>query len=154
MNNEEAVWKVILELSQDVGHKLRLYQLQAHGVQLSVRDKDLRYYQVQGQLNSSTQNAMILASKARELFHERYHWSTSVRAVTVRAINLHSVDEPEQLNLYFDSHKAERTKALDSCLDDLQRRFGKKAIYPAALMGDLKIPAREHDIIMPGIMGR
>lgn len=154
LNNEEEVWKVILELSQDVGHKLRLYKLQANGVQLSVRDKDLRYYQVQGQLNSSTQNAMTIALKARKLFTERYQWYTPVRALTVRAINLQSEEKPEQLDLFSNPKKIERTKALDCCLDDLQRRFGKKAVYPATLMGDLKMPAREHNIIMPGTMGR
>ena len=121
---------------------------------LNVQHKDLRYYQVQGQLNSPTQNAMTIALKARKLFTERYQWYTPVRAITVRAINLVSEEKPEQLNLFADTYKAERTKTLDSCLDDLQRRFGKKAVYPAALMGDLKIPNREHDIIMPGTMGR
>ena len=154
LNNEEEVWKVILEMSQDVGEKLRLYQLQAHGVQLSIRGKDLRYYQVQGQLDEATQNAMVIAVKADALFKEHYQWYTPVRAVTVRAIKLTPISQPEQLSLFSDQHKSERTKVLDQCLDDLQRRFGKKSIYPAALMGDLKIPERKHDIIMPGTMGR
>ena len=97
---------------------------------------------------------MEIALKARTLFKERYRWYTPVRAITVRAINLVSEEKPEQLDLFSNPKKTERIKALDCCLDDLQRRFGKKAIYPASLIGDLKIPAREHDIIMPGTMGR
>ena len=111
-------------------------------------------YQVQGQLDEATQNAMAIAVKADTLFKEHYQWYTPVRSVTVRAIKLTPISQPEQLSLFSDSYESERTKALDQCIDDLQRRFGKKSIYPAALMGDLKIPAREHDIIMPGTMGR
>ena len=154
LHSDEEVWKVILAMSQDIGHKLRLYQLQANGVQLSIRSNDLRYYQMQGQLNVSTQNAMVIADKARNLFQERYQWFTSVRSVTVRAINLQPEELPEQLTLFSDSLQIERTRKLDNCLDELHRRFGKQSIIPAVLMGDLKIPAREHDIIMPGTMGR
>lgn len=152
--SEEEVWKVILAMSQDIGHKLRLYQLQANGVHLSIRSKDLRYYQMQGQLNASTQNAMMIAVKARHLFQKHYQWNTPVRAVTVRAINLQPDDKPEQLNLFSNPDQTERTKKLDICIDELHRRFGNKSIQPAALLGDLKIPEREHDIIMPGTMGR
>ena len=33
LENDEEVWKVILELSQDVGHRLRVHELSARGVQ-------------------------------------------------------------------------------------------------------------------------
>lgn len=151
---EEEVWKVILELSQDIGHKLRLYKLQANGVQLSVKGNDLRSYQMQAQLDSATQNAMTIAAKARVLFQERYYWFTPVRALTVRAISLQPEEQPEQLDLFSDPHQAERIRKLDDCIDDLHRRFGKKCIQPATLLCDLKIPAREHDIIMPGSANR
>lgn len=37
LENEEEVWKVMLELSQDIGHRLRVHELAATGVQISVR---------------------------------------------------------------------------------------------------------------------
>ena len=36
LENEEEVWKVILALCQDVGHRLRLHELSARGVQIAV----------------------------------------------------------------------------------------------------------------------
>ena len=41
LENDEEVWKVILALSQDIGHRLRLHELAARGVQISVRGNDL-----------------------------------------------------------------------------------------------------------------
>ena len=40
---EEEVWLVMLELSQDIGHKLREYGLWATGVQITVKDNALEH---------------------------------------------------------------------------------------------------------------
>ena len=38
-------------------------------------------------------------------------------------------------------------------MDQIRGRFGTNAIYPAALMGDLKLPGTDlHEVVMPGIM--
>ena len=43
----------------------------------------------------------------------------------------------------------------DVPFEEIRRRFGKRAIYPAALMKDLKMPEyRDHGLIMPGVMNR
>ena len=39
LHTDEAVWKVMLALAQDVGHKLRLQHVMATGVQISLREK-------------------------------------------------------------------------------------------------------------------
>ena len=58
-----------------------------------------------------------------------------------------------QASLYFDLDKIIRREKLDDAVEDIRRRFGKKAIYPAACMGDLKMPNNGvHEVIMPSIM--
>ena len=75
-----------------------------------------------------------------------------MRAITVRAINLVPQGQPQQLNLYVDHQAREKRLCLDDTVEDIRRRFGKRAIYSAALMGDLKMPPTAHcDIIMPGM---
>lgn len=151
--NEEEVWRVMLELAQDLGHRLRLHKLAATGVQIAVRNSDLSYRQYQAPLPYSTQSPLDIASAGRELFHKRYTWSVPVRAVTIRAINLIPQDRPMQASLYFDLDKIIRREKLDDAVEEIRRRFGKKAIYPAACMGDLKIPdSGVHEVTMPSIM--
>lgn len=71
--NEEEVWKVMLELSQDIGHRLRIHKLKASGGQIAVRSNDLSGRQFQGKLGLATQSPMLIAEKARVFL-----WSITV----------------------------------------------------------------------------
>jgi hypothetical protein len=64
--------KVMLELSQDIGHRLRLHSLTAKGVQITIRDNDLFFKQYQAPLEAQTQSPMEIAKKARQLFEMNY----------------------------------------------------------------------------------
>lgn len=153
--DDEEVWKVMLELSQDIGHRLRLHRLKATGVQISIRSNDLGYRQFQAPLSLSTQSPMMIAKKAHSIFQSNYRWSTPVRAVTVRAINLVPQGVPEQIDLFTDMRRVEKAEKLDDCIEEIRRRFGKRAVFQACLMGDLKMPIdNRHLVQMPGVMGR
>lgn len=153
LENEEEVYKVILELSQDVGHRLCVHQLAATGVQLWIRANDFSGEQFQCRLPYKTQVSSEIANAGFELFKKRYRWTTNVRAVTVRAINLVPQSQPEQLSLYSDYALHDRRGQLQMAIEDIRRRFGKKAIYNAILMGDKKMPEDGRDMVrMPGMM--
>jgi DNA polymerase-4 len=153
LQTAEQVWRVILHLTQDIGHKLRLNELCAGGVQLTIKDNALSYRQYQVKLDVATQSAEEIALSARKLFDAHYGWHTPVRAVTVRAINLIPKSVPQQLMLFDDAIKRDKRDKLETAVEDIRNRFGKWSIYPAALMGDLKIPGHSgNDMIMPGLM--
>ena len=155
LENEDEVWKVMLELSQDIGHRLRIHKLKASGVQISIRSNDLGFRQYQAPLTLATQSPSVIAHKAIQIFRDNYHWIMPVRAVTVRAINLHPKNEPEQIDLFTDMRQLERLDRLDDCIEDIRRRFGKRAVFQACLLGDLKMPFDNRDkVVMPGVMGR
>lgn len=153
LDSSEEVWKVMLELSQDIGHRLRLHSLTARGVQLTVRDNDLYFKQYQAPIDSQTQSPMEIAGKARQLFEANYRWQNKVRAVTVRAINLIPADTPYQISIFEDAAQRERRERLDNAIEEIRGRFGKRAIYSACLMGNLKMPSDGRDkVVMPGMM--
>lgn len=144
-----------MELSQDIGHKLRLHELSATGVQISIRGNDLGSRQFQAKLSHSTQIPIVIARKARDLFELNYSWATPVRAVCVRAINLVPQGQPEQIDLFTDVSYLDRLNKLDLAIEEIRRRFGKRAVYSACLMGDLKMPGDGRElVVMPGMMGR
>lgn len=153
LENNEEVWKVMLELSQDIGHRLRLHSLTARGVQITIRDNDLFFKQYQAPLEAQTQSPMEIAKKARQLFEMNYRWHNKVRAITVRAINLVPADTPYQISIFEDVSKRERREKLDTAIEEIRGRFGKRAIFSACLMGNLKMPSDGRDkVIMPGMM--
>ena len=155
LENEDEVWKVMLELSQDIGHRLRIHKLKASGVQISIRSNDLGFRQYQASLTLATQSPSVIAHKAIQIFRDNYRWIMPVRAVTVRAIKLRPKNEPEQIDLFTDMRQLERLDRLDDCIEDIRRRFGKGAVFQACLLGDLKMPFDNREkVVMPGVMGR
>ncbi len=153
LENEEEVWKVILALCQDVGHRLRLHELSARGVQIAVRGNDLFGSQFQCKLPFKTQLPSEIGAAAFHLFQERYRWGSKVRAVTVRAIDLVPQNEADQLSMFVDNEKLTRREKLEDAIEELRGRFGKHAITYGILLGDLKMPDDgRHSVKMPGMM--
>ena len=153
LDDEEEVSRVLLELSQDVGHRLRIHQLCAQGVQIYVRGNDLHGFQFQCKLPFRTQLPSEIAAAGFRLFQERYRWGTKVRAVCIRAIDLVPKSEVEQLNMFVDTARRDRRERLEDAIESLRDRYGKRAITYAALLGNLKMPDDgRHSVKMPGLM--
>lgn len=153
LDNEEEVFHVLLELSQDVGHRLRVHELSATGVQISVQNNSLYSTQYQCKLPFKTQLPSEIAATGVQLFKERYVWTEKVRAITIRAIDLIPQTTEEQLSLMIDYERRDRRIRLEDAIEDLRRRFGKKSLTYAGLLGDLKMPDDGRDSVrMPGLM--
>jgi len=153
LENEEEVQRVLLELSQDVGHRLRVHNLSAQGVQVYVRGNDLLGSQYQCKLPFRTQLPSEIAAAGFRLFQGRYRWGTKVRSVCIRAIDLVPKSEAEQLNMFVDTARLDRRERLEDAIESLRDRFGKRAITYATLLGDLKMPDDgRHSVKMPGLM--
>lgn len=153
LNNNEEVWKVMLELSQDVGHRLRVHGLDATGVQIAIRSNELWGKQYQAHFQAATRSPRDLADLGRKLFEQEYQWSTPVRAICIRAIDLVPHGQPTQMNLFVDQKRLDRRDQLDDAIEAIRRRFGKRSIIQAAVMGDLKMPNDGRcEVTMPGMM--
>ncbi len=157
LENNAEVWNLMLALCQDIGHKLRVYNKNACGVAVYVRyvkDKQLGGKQWQCQLTIPTHSAAIIAKKAYELFEKNYRWENTIRAVTVRAINLQSQDIPQQLQFFADPFLVEKRERLETTVEEIRSRFGKYAIQPACLYQNLKMQPNDVELRMPtGLIG-
>ena len=153
LENNAEVWNIMLALTQDIGHKLRVYNKNAAGVAIYIRyivDKQISGKQWQCQLPVRTHSAAIIAKEAYRLFERSYGWEYPIRSVTVRAINLCSQDLPEQLQFFSDAATVERKEKLETAIEDIRRRFGKYSIQPACLCQNIKMPTdREVELRMP-----
>ena len=153
LESAEEVHKVMLELSQDVGHRLRVHGLVATGVQVYVRGNDLLGSQFQCKLQCKTQLPSEICAAGFRLFCQRYHWNNHVRAVCIRAIELVPQNDDEQLSMFIDTEKRDRRVRLEDAVESLRGRFGKHAVTYALLLGDLKMPDDGRDKVrMPGQM--
>lgn len=155
LDSDYAVWRVLYELAQDVQHRLRKHELAAQGVQITVKDNDLAYRQYQAPLSFPTQSCLEIASAGYDLFRQRYNWPRPVRALTIRGINLISVHQPLQLDLFNDAERRDRRRALEDAVDDLRGRFGNQIVRAASLMGENVMAQDKCELVMmPGWMHR
>ena len=152
---EEEVWRVIYELAQDVGRRLRMHGIRARGVRLWVRDNELMGCQYQAQLPMPTRSALALAQLAFDQFRVRYLWDRPVRALTVSAINVENEDLPEQTDIFGDYLKREKREKVETAVDDVRKRFGYGVVRAASLQGDLLMAGdRCETVEMPSLMYR
>ena len=149
LSNEAEVWRVLLELTQAIGHKLRVHQKAAKGVAIYVRDNTLFSKQWQTQMDMVTQSPFVLAQYAFRLFKEKYDWRNPIRSLTIQAINLFPQDMPQQIDLFIDYDRLEKQEKLDNCIDKLRERFGKRCIRNAVLIQELGMPMGNIELTMP-----
>ena len=145
------VEELILSLTEEVGHRLFLYNRHAEGISVSVRDSHLQVKEWQCKLSSPTQSARTLAKEAFALFSRSYGWENPLRSVTVRAIGLSSSELAGQIGI-FDTERSVKSETLDRAVDEIRHRFGLGAIRAASLFGGLgkrKLPSRRERCALP-----
>ena len=155
LHTADSVWRVLYELAQDVGHRLRLEALAAKGVQLTVRDSELGFRQYQAPLGFPTRSPLLLARRAFSLFQDRYPWILPVRALAVRAIEPVPENAPVQLDLFCEAEMQEKRRQAEDAIDDIRRRFGTASVRAASLLGDKHMAQdRCETVPMPAVMYR
>lgn len=146
MNNSE-VRNVFQELSLDVSKKLREYEFQASGIQITVRDNELSNRQYQAQLKGATQSSINLTEKAMELFISKYDWSKPIRSLTIRAINLITREKIQQIYFLENYEDYQKKEKLDTAIYNIRKKYGKDKLTFASLMGDIKMPKDRTEIV-------
>lgn len=142
LSDLEEARAVLVALTQEIGHKLRLLKLQANGVQVTVRDNGLAFESWQEKLETPTQSAAVLAAASLDILRKRYQWKRKIRALTVSAIHLESVEAPRQLSLFGETD--EKQRRVEEALDKIKGKFGDGAIRPAVLLGETKLPEHKN----------
>ena len=140
LETAEEAEKVIYALSQDIGYKLRLMGLKAGGVHLYIRDNKLFNKGWQSRLLTPAYDENVIAGKAFEILKDNYTWEKPVRALTVTATGLVPKAAAVQTNLFSDAEKAYKRERLCKSMDIIKERFGKKAVFPAVILNECKIP--------------
>lgn len=150
LEDSSEVWRVVLELVQEIGTKLRKHKKKAGGVAISIRDNELFCREWQCRLGFPTHSPTHLAKTAFDLFERSYSWQRPIRSVTVRAISLVEEDAPVQIDMFTDIAQIEKRERLDLAIESIRARFGKDAIRNGVLYQNIKMPAkRQVELVMP-----
>ncbi len=149
LNNDE-VSRVVLYLSEHVSTELRRTSCVASGVGVTVKDERLRSADFTSRLHRPTRSHRLIFEEIMELFSKNYSWRENVRALTVRTFDLKSDLEPITLDFFTDALKEEKYEKKEACADSIRSRFGKDSVFPASLLGDIKLPSILNKSRLPG----
>lgn len=138
--NDEEVWKVMLELSQEIGYKLRAKKLRANGISVSIRDEKLEWEQFQKKLKSSEQSSINIAKCAFDIFKSRYNWERKVRNITISVMYLTPETEPEQMSIFDNLQDKDKVEKAERVMEELNIKYGFEIVKNARLMETDELP--------------
>lgn len=121
-------------LAESVGARLRKHGLKCCGVQVTIKDADFHSIDRQRQFSAPTHATKELYDAALELICKSWKLGSPIRLLSVTAIHLQDEMEGEQLSLFEPAAGSSRQDALDSSLDKLREKYGKKMIQSAAVL--------------------
>lgn len=118
--------RILRELAEGVGRKLRKDGARAFCVGVSIRSLDFKNYSHQRRLYNATDVTDEIAGVSIELFKELWDGKTPLRLLRVSATDA-TKDDFEQMD-FFSSEGKEKARKLDAALDGLKDKFGNSII--------------------------
>ena len=134
LTSNAEVYSCMLELCEDIGHRLYKYNKKATGVAISIKDNKLYSFSRQTKLPQPTSSHTYIAQVGYDLFLKNYSWDKNVRAVSVRAIDLVDEDAPCQLDIFADVSKIIKLENIDRTVEELKEQFGSGVIKRCNLL--------------------
>ena len=115
----------LLELTQQVGRRMRRHEIRGRTVQIKVRFSDFRTITRSLSLGEPSSSSNELEAAVEELF-SRVEITDGIRLVGMGVSNLTSAETKQQM--LFDNEQRNRDNRLDEMKDQLKDRFGHDAI--------------------------
>lgn len=134
LTNNAEIYRTLLELSENISEKLRKCSLLCGTVQIHIRDSMLITTEHQMKLVNPTRLASELAAAGMELFGRHWRWQRQVRSIGIRACELMSDSECVQLSFEYDYKKAMKLERLETSVDGIRAKYGKRSVTRASLM--------------------
>ena len=141
------VRRIFQILALNVARRLREGELMARGIEIHLRDKDLRSVAFQRMLPIDGASSFLLRDSAFDLYTEKMDPARPIRAVTLRATNLVPSKAAVQLDFFSNYEKKKKEEDLDRAIHTIRHRYGEEAITFLGLLNDTKMPIHTHDVI-------
>jgi DNA polymerase-4 len=130
-DDAEFLHRILLDLAEQVGRRLRRHQLKGRTITLKLRFADFRTITRSTTLARATCADKQIYRSARALLDSERLRSRKVRLIGVAVSNL---DAGEQLALLAEDDTAR--SAVDTALDEVRERFGPDSVRRARLVDD------------------
>ena len=131
-NKKEDLEKVLLKLSEKVGHRIRKYDLSAYTIAIQLKTNKFIKYSHQKTINTPTNNTQEIYNISKELLNTIYN-GESIRLVGLKLDNLED-NEYSQISIFDLDNKKIRNEKLDKTIDKIRDKFGYNSITLGAII--------------------
>lgn len=139
VETEEEAKKVLLQLAETVGGRVRKEGVKARMVSVEIKYSSFRSVSHQKQLYRATSADKVIYETACELFRELWD-GEPIRLLGIRTSKLVDKAEPEQMNIFDlqdemaeEAKKSEKQEKLDQALDEIRKKYGDGVIIRGSL---------------------
>ncbi|WP_159881318.1 DNA polymerase IV [Paenibacillus puerhi] len=135
-SRREDLHRVLLNIADQVGRRLRRQELMAHTVSITVRDPDMKTITRAAKLQEPSESADDFYRMACKLFDRYWKEGDPVRllGITLQSLTPRS-EAAVQLDL-FSYEKQPVKEKLNRTLDALRDKFGESAVLTAGMLSD------------------
>lgn len=137
MATPEQVYGTLHGLCAGTAARLRRRGLEAGGIALYVRDRDLNKYEHQKGLLIPTDSAKDLFEAARVLFDESYDWHAPIRSIGIRCSKLTKAGSGSQISLFEVQEETRRSRSINEAIDKINGRYGNGTVKSLAELGGM-----------------
>ena len=131
IKTDDEVWKIFIDISEEIARKLQKQNLYAGTVQVHTRTTTLLIKEFSESMHTPINISMQLARHGMEIFKKNYPWSLPLRSVGLRVTNLKDSSFGEQLDLFSEQHNDKKDELIESSLNTVRQRFGNTSIKRA-----------------------
>lgn len=136
ISNENDINRVLLNISDQVGRRLRRQGMMAGGIQITIRTPDMKTITRSHALQVPTDYDKDIYKEAVNLFYRQFGVGKPIRLLGITLQNLIPKSESVvQLDL-FDYQEQPKKESLIKVMDTLRDKFGENAVVTAGMIGD------------------
>lgn len=128
---KEEAYKILFELSNKVGNRIRNQNKYAYTVTVTLKDMFFKRKNHQKKLKNAINTSNEIYKVATQIFDEMWKYE-SIRLIGIRLDNL-VVQKVYQTSLFENENDIHNDETLDKLMDDLQKKYGNKIIEKASL---------------------
>lgn len=119
----------IYELAERVSRSLRLKKLKAKGIQVGVRDENLKWISFNKIFNLPFDTTSTICREAVNIIKDRYSFKNKIRAICIRTNHLIDTSKYSQSNIFDYIDTEFNMKRADEMMNKINKKLGKDSIF-------------------------
>ncbi len=134
VTSPDEVWRVFLNLAEDIASTLKDNNLAASGITVHTRTNTLQVKEFSHSYSTPTAVAVTLAKRGMELFEKSYFWHLPLRSVGIRAIHLVPLETATQCDMFGEWENSQKTEEIDKKVYNIRKKFGDDSIVRGTVL--------------------